>query len=82
MGPPREFRRAGFGGIRGSSVASVPHGLFPLSYPSREGHVHSHRAVGWSQDGAGGEATGFEGKGWRTQRGDGGCLERLEGKDA
>lgn len=66
------------GGVRGISVASVPHGLFPLFYLSREGHVHSHRAVGWSQDGAGGEATGFEGKGWRTQR----CLERLEGKDA
>lgn len=70
MGPPREFCATGVGGGgrgRGSSVASVPRGLFPLCYLSREGHVHSHRAVGWSQDGAGGEAAGFEGKGWRTQ---------------
>lgn len=71
----------GLGG-RGSSVTSVPHGLFPLFYLSREGHVHSHCEVGWSQDGAGGEATGFEAKGRRTQRGDGGFLERLEGKNA
>ena len=35
----------GLGG-RGSSVTSVPHGLFPLFYLSREGHVHSHCVVG------------------------------------
>ena len=63
-------------------MTSVPPGLFPLFYLSREGHAHSHRAVGWSQDGAGGLATVFEAKGQRTQRGDGGFLERLEGENA
>lgn len=49
MGSPLELKQTGGGGRGCSSVTSLPHGLFPLFYLLREGHVHSYRAVGWSQ---------------------------------
>lgn len=76
MRSQREFQRAGFGGKgqlcdeRASRAVSV---ILPLAGGSRSFSL----CGGWSQDGAGGEATGFEAKG-----GDGGFLEWLEGKNA